>query len=146
MATEITEPRLLLIGGVGTVKGRVPGSGPAMLAVCDALEGVLKDVAFTAKAPFRTVSLIIRFGTKDDLTPEHGAIDRRHGELPVAVEFDLKQLRRASQAELELLFKAVTLDILLDVASRYALPDERLRLMREEIGPGARELSRSRSG
>jgi hypothetical protein len=60
----MTNQRILLIGGVSLVKGRVREAGPAMREICDELEPLLQDIDFVVNAPFNTISMIIRFGKK----------------------------------------------------------------------------------
>ena len=112
----------LLIGGVGLVRGRVRDAGPVMVEICDELEPHLNEIGFTDSAPFRTVSLILRFGEKEDLSPEYSRIDRRHQELPVAVELPMEVLRKAKRDELKQLFRAATMATLIDVGRKYDLP------------------------
>jgi len=122
----MAEQRILLIGGVSLVKGRVREAGLAMKEICDEMEPMLKEIGFVNDAPFKTVNLIIRFGEKTDLTPDYGPIDKRHSELPVAVEMELASLRVASKDVVKSAFVKATIDVLIDVAKRYDLPSQPL--------------------
>jgi len=73
----MTEQKILLIGGVSLVRGRIRDAGLVMKEICDVLEPILLNSGFTDNAPFRTVSLIIRFGEKTDFTPKYDTIDKR---------------------------------------------------------------------
>ena len=118
----MTEQRILLIGGVSLVKGRVKEAGLAMQEICNDLEPLLKEIGFVDNAPFKTISLIIRFGENTNLTPEYEAVNKRHSELPVAVEVELAGLRTADKDTVKSAFTNATIDVLLDVALKYNLP------------------------
>lgn len=94
----ISDKRMLLIGGVSLIKGRVRDAGLVMQEVCNDLEPLLKEIGFLNNAPFETISMIIRFGEKTDLTPDYAPINTRYSELPVAVEKKLADLRGQSAA------------------------------------------------
>ena len=123
----MAEQRILLIGGVSLVKGRVKEAGPVMREICDELEPLLQDMEFLDKAPFKTISMIIRFGKKNDLTPQYDPINKRHSELPVAVELQLAGLRTANKDEVKAAFVTATIDVLLDVSEKYGLPNTPLK-------------------
>lgn len=126
----MAEQRILLIGGVSLIKGRVREAGLAMKEICDELEPFLNEIGFVDDAPFKTVSLIIRFGEKTDLTPDYDPINKRHSELPVAVEMELASLRTASKEVVKNAFVKATIDVLIDVAQKYNLPAQQLEAIR----------------
>jgi len=126
----MAEQRVLLIGGVSLIKGRVREAGLAMKEICDELEPFLNEIGFVDDAPFKTVSLIVRFGEKTDLTPDYDPINKRHSELPVAVEMELAGLRTASKEVVKNAFVTATIDVLIDVAKKYGLPDRQLEAIR----------------
>lgn len=126
----MSDQRILLIGGVSLIKGRVREAGLAMKEICDDLEPLLKEIGFVDNAPFKTVSMIIRFGEKTDLTPDYEPINKRHSELPVAVEMELSTLRVASKDVVKSAFVKVAIDILLDVAKKYGLRSEPLEMIK----------------
>ncbi len=118
--------RILLIGGVGLVRGRVRDAGPVMVEICNELEPLLRESGYSDSAPFKTVSLILRFGAQSKLDPEYGALDRRHSELPVSVELEMGKLRRMGREDVKREFLLATLSVLVDVAQRYGLPQDGL--------------------
>lgn len=122
----MSDQRILLIGGVSLVKGRVREAGPAMQEICNELEPLLNEIGFVDNAPFKTVSMIIRFGETTELTPSYDSINKRHSELPVAIEMELAELRLASKDVVKSAFAKATIDVLFDVAKRYDLPSEQL--------------------
>lgn len=123
----MTDRRILLIGGVSLVKGCVKEAGLVMREICDELESLLHDIKFVEDAPFKTISMIIRFGEKNDLTPQYDPINKRHSELPVAVGLELAGLRMASKEVVKSAFVTATIDVLLDVSKKYNLPCEPLK-------------------
>ena len=122
----MTEQRILLIGGVSLIKGRVKEAGPAMKEICDELEPMLQEIGFVNNAPFKTVSMVIRFGEQTNLIPDYDPINKRYSELPVAVEMELSSLRMANKETVKSAFIRVAIDVLLDVAKKYQLPCEPL--------------------
>jgi hypothetical protein len=75
---KMRKSRILLIGGVGLVKGRISRFGSFMRILCDELEPELIADNFCDGMPFDTVSVIFRFGCKDNFVPEYGRIDEKH--------------------------------------------------------------------
>ena len=114
------------------IKGRVREAGLAMQEICNDLEPLLKEIGFVDNAPFKTVSMVIRFGEKTDLTPDYDPINKRYSELPVAVEMELAGLRVASKDVVKSAFVKATIDVLIDVAKKYALPCEPLEMIKAQ--------------
>ena len=128
----MSDQRILLIGGISLIKGRVREAGMAMKEICDDLEPLLKEIGFVDNAPFDTVSMIIRFGEKTDFTPNYEPINKRYGELPVAIEMELSGLRIASKDMVKSAFVKAVIDVLCDVAKKYDLPLEPLEIIKPQ--------------
>lgn len=128
----MSDQRILLIGGVSLIKGRVREAGPVMKEICDDLEPLLNEIGFVDNAPFNTISMIIRFGGKTDLNPDYKPINKNFGELPVAIEMELSGLRVASRDVVKNAFMMAVVDILLDVAKKYSLPSKQLEMIKIE--------------
>lgn len=122
----MSDQRVLFIGGVSLIKGRVKQAGLAMAEICEEFEPLLKEIQFVRNAPFKTISLIIRFGEETDLNPSYEAINKRHSELPVAILMELAELKTASKSVVKSAFISATVDVLFDVAKKYNLPADRL--------------------
>lgn len=120
------ERRTLLIGGVGSVKGRVRDAGPVMVEICNELEPMLREECFTRNAPFQTISLILRFGTQRFVTPEYRPIDKSHDELPMSVELAMQALKEMNRDELRREFMVATLEALIHAGHKFELPTEAL--------------------
>lgn len=113
--------RILLIGCVSLVKGRVKDAGFAMSEICNELEPTLKKMEFTQGAPFHTISLILRFGDKSCLVPSYERINSKHSELPVAIELEMSKLRVADRDSIKAEFVRAVKIVLVDVAAKYNL-------------------------
>jgi hypothetical protein len=114
--------RTIVIGGTYLVRGKLQGSGMLMIEICDELEPVLRETGYADSAPFKTVSLIIRYGQRRREFPEYGIITKRTEVLPVTVELEMDMLRGMNRAQLKRQFQVATLLALIDVAKRYRLP------------------------
>lgn len=114
--------RILLIGGVGLVKGNIKDAGKAMVSICDELEPSFSGEMYE-NTPFETVSLIFRYGTKITL-PEIGRINKKHAELEVAVELPMSELRIMRYDDLRARFKAETLRALIAIGDKYGCRNE----------------------
>lgn len=127
--------RKLVIGGVALVKARLKNDGHAMVQVCDELEPVLLNSGWFPTAPFRLVSLIIRYGLKTESEPQFQRISKTHGDLPIAVEVDTHHLLdiHKEPERLKAFLKRVTIDCLLSVARRHDLPTGALEHERQKV-------------
>jgi hypothetical protein len=121
---------MLLVGGVALVKGRIKHEGPALIKARNEIEDALQSNAFLERAPFGSIGLILRFGSKDDLDPEFSRIDVSRDQLPVAVELDLRRLQDMSEDDLRRAFRLVFIEVMCDVAANYDLPYEFLDALR----------------
>ena len=122
--------RILLFGGVYLVPGNLKHAGPLMVEVCDEFEPELMRNDYVKKAPFDTVSLILRFGESDQFDPEIGNVDKRYGELPVTIVFDFARLKGMERPMLREEFRTAALEVLCDIAANFDLPFEFLDGMR----------------
>ncbi|WP_436136211.1 Imm39 family immunity protein [Acidovorax sp. LjRoot129] len=118
----VTEVRNLIVGAVGLIKCRIKGDGQAALAARNALEPELVEHKFLATAPFKSISLILRYGESDDLNPEIGPINAKGAYLPVAVELNARRLEKLDVPAMTDEFRSVMIDVLCDVAANFDLP------------------------
>lgn len=126
--------RKLVIGGVALVKGRLRGDGSAMIDVHNEIDQLLTAINFTEEAPFKYVSLIIRYGIKNETKPKYQGIAKKYDELMIAIELDMTLLKSADKnGTLKSVFQIATLDALIDVANKYQLPAKTLIEKRAEI-------------
>ncbi len=112
--------REILVGAVGLVKGSLRHGGKAMSSVCDELEPEFEESGFLNDAPFKTVSIILRYGTKWG-QPIIGRINNRHSELEVAIELPMSELRSMDESNLAVAVKKASLESLIATAEKYDL-------------------------
>jgi hypothetical protein len=114
---------VMVIGGVGLRRGSIrPPAGPVMVAVAEDINTHLIACDWLADAPFRLVSMILRYGDAKPNT-EINRIDKRHSELPVARELSFDECReRGRSGTLFELFLRETVIAMSDVSKRYKLP------------------------
>jgi len=124
----------LVLGGVGLIKGDIRESGHAMVEIFDEINPYLVGDGFVSNAPFKLLNGIIRFGTKFDPHAEVGPIDKRHNELPFAVEVEMAPLRRASREKVKSEFLKAVIPALFAIAIEYDLPVAGLTAFAESKG------------
>ena len=115
--------RKLVVGGAALTEARnnrhcVSVAGEIM----DELEPVMVSTRYLDNAPFKWLGLILRFGLKNDEEPSYQRINKKHGDLPVAIELDTHELQHASRDQLKEIFTIATLKVLVHVAQKYGLP------------------------
>ena len=115
--------REILIGAVGLVKGSVRHDGKAMVAVCDELESVFEKSKFLDDAPFKVISLILRYGTCWG-DPDLGKINKKYSELEIGIELPMSEIRTMDEAILVNVIRESTLKSLLAVSQKYGLDGE----------------------
>lgn len=117
----MSSQRILLIGGVGVVRGRIKDAGQVMREICDDFEPLLIESNFVSEAPFKTVSLIIRFGENNGGAPIFEPINQRHKELPASIELSIAELRPLDRGALKNAFIKATIEVLEAVVKKYSL-------------------------
>ena len=114
----------LLIGGSGLVKGSVKGFGPALAELSHEVSESITSRGWIDSAPFKVISLIVRYGAASKPDVEVGRINR-HKELEVAVQARVDELRAAkgSVHELKETLRPYIGRALAAVAEKYELGD-----------------------
>ena len=110
---------LLLLGGVGLVKGKVKGFGPALLQASKDLSECMRSSGWSTSAPFDKVSLIVKYGADPSQKVEIGRINK-HKELEASIQIPLQQLQNSSSLETEI--KEISVHVLNLVSTKYGLP------------------------
>ncbi|EKZ97724.1 hypothetical protein D769_18758 [Cupriavidus sp. HMR-1] len=127
--------RALLVGAVSLVKHRFRGEGQMVLAVRDEIDAAMKQNGFLTGAPFKTVSVIIRYADQDNMRTEIGRINQRNGIIPVAVQVNITRLSAMGAVELQQAFRKLLIEVLCDVAANFDLPYAFLDAMRANPAP-----------
>lgn len=120
--------RKLVLSAVSLVKARVRADIVVMPQIRDELERVLIDAGWFPGAPFRWIGLVVRYGLKMEEKPHFKRIDKKDGELPLAIEVDTHRILELDKQpeNLKVFFRSVVICCLLSVARRYQLPSEEL--------------------
>jgi len=115
----MVERHKLLLGGASLTAARLSRhSMPVMCEVNEQLESEMLAVDFLNGAWFKWIGLILRFGLVDEDVPHYQRINKKYGDLPVAIELDTHELRNASRDELKEKFLVATLKTLIDIARK----------------------------
>ena len=114
--------RKLALSAVSLTRARIRGDILAATEVRDELEGLLIKSGYLNGAPFTWVGVMLRFGLKNDEKPEYDKIDKKDGELPLAIEIDTNELVGADKQKLKQIFTVATLKALIDAGHKYNLP------------------------
>ncbi len=125
--------RKLVLGGVSLTMARSNRYDIEVgMEIMDELESVMVSTGYLDSAPFKWIGLILRYGLKNEDEPHYQRINKKHGDLPVAIELDTHELRHASRDELKEIFTIATLKVLVHVAQKYGLPGDRFAEMLKE--------------
>jgi Immunity protein 39 len=131
--SEPTKPphgRKLGLIGTALTKARNPkGDVQALSAVRDELEAVLIASGYCEGAPFSWVTISIRFGLKEEIEPHYQAINKKYGDLPLAIEISTESMRGASSGELRRIFRDAALRALIHAGARHGRPVDALKAM-----------------
>src|SRR5918996_1898713 len=114
--------RKLVLSAVSLTKARVRGDGPVAEEVRDDLEKSLIDSGYLEQAPFRWVGLVLRYGLKNDSEPTYRPIDRKDGELPLAIEIDVHEILSGDKAAMKRAFMRAALTALIHAGRKFGLP------------------------
>ncbi len=122
--------RHLALGGASLTAARLNRHFmPVMCEVNEELESEIAAIDFLKGAPFKWIGLILRFGLVNEDVPHYQRINKKYGDMPVAIELDTHELRNASRDELKEKFLMATLKTLVDVAKKYNLPGDSFEKM-----------------
>lgn len=126
--------RKLGLGGVALTKARLSHeSNNALDKARDNIEQLIISSCYLDGAPFSWVTIAIRYGLKNDDEPSYQAIDKKYGDLPLAIEVDTHELRGASLDELKVIFQRAVLKSLIHAGRKYERPIEALEQMLQAL-------------
>ncbi len=104
--------RKLVIGGAALTEARNNRHCISVAAeIMDELGPVMVSTGYLNNAPFKWLGIILRFGLKNEDEPHYRRINKKHGDLPVAIELDTHELQHASRDELKEVFTIATLKV-----------------------------------
>jgi hypothetical protein len=108
----------------------------ALTAVRDAVEKVMIESGYLDGAPFSWVTIAVRYGLKNDDEPSYRAINKKYGDLPLAIEVDTQELTSASPDDLKFTFATAVLKALIHAGGKFERPVGALEEMRLSL-PGS---------
>jgi hypothetical protein len=109
--------------GVSLTMARVPRYDlEAFKAVEEEIEPILEEIGYLEGAPFSWVTLAIRYGLKNEEKPHYMAVNKKYGDLPLAIEVDVHEMLGASLDELQRIFRSAALRALIHAGERYGRP------------------------
>lgn len=107
----------------------------ALTAVRDVVEKAMIESGYLDGAPFSWVTIAVRYGLKNDDKPSYQAINKKYGDLPLAIEVDTHEMVGASLDDLTLTFGKAVLKALIHAGQRFERPVEALERMLASV-PG----------
>ena len=87
-------------------------------------------------APFSWVTIAVRYGLKNDDKPSYQAINKKYGDLPLAIEVDTYELIGASLDDLKFIFGKAVLKALIHAGEKFERPVGSLEKMLSSL-PGS---------
>lgn len=125
--------RKLVLGGSSITQVRlehVPDFEAASI-VRDEIEKEMVDSGYLENAPFIWVGVVIRYGLKYETEPHFNGIDKRHGDLDLAIEIDTHDLLDSDLGKVVAIFRRATLIALVCAGEKYRLKVDRLKFLLE---------------
>ena len=114
--------RKIVLGGVSLTKTRINRhSSEAAEQFMNETEKVIIASDFLKEAPFKWISLIFYYGTKNDAIP-------KYKDLPVSIELDTNILYKSELNSLIKIYKNAVLKVLIDIGNKYNLPNDKVFL------------------
>ena len=129
----------LSVSAVGLVQLKIKNHNTvgSVTVARDRLRKILEESGFFKEAKFTWIGLMYRYGENNNPAPEYDKIDKKDGELPIAIEIASDWIEYASfndEAMLEQIFESTALMALIHVGQKYKLPTEALKARLDEIG------------
>jgi hypothetical protein len=123
MIAKPPHARRLGLSGISLTKAKLPKqSVQAANWVRDAVEKIMIESCFLEGAPFSWVTIAIRYGLKNDDIPSYQAINKKYGDLPLAIEVDTHELLDASLEDMKLIFEKAVLKSLIHAGEKFDRP------------------------
>lgn len=117
--------RKIVFSGVSLTNARTSRYDLEVLEeLMDDLEALMIQNSFLENAPFSWVGLVIRYGLKNDEKPTFQRINKKYGDLPVAIEIDSHEFIGANREDLKRIFLSAALKSLIEVGKKYQLNTE----------------------
>lgn len=119
--------RKLGLVGVSLTKARTNRHDvQALTAVRDELEQIMKCSGYLDGTPFEWVTVAVRYGLVDNTEPTYQAINKKYGDLPLAIEVDTHRLMESDFEQLKSIFRKAVLLALVHAGRKYGRPIDAL--------------------
>jgi hypothetical protein len=126
--------RKLVIGGASLTIARLNRHDIKVVPeIRDELERLMISTGYLDNAPFEWIGLMLRFGLNNEDEPHYEPINKKDGDLPVAIEVDTQETRDAPSEELKELYMVATLKTLVHVGKKYQLPHKRFEELLHDL-------------
>lgn len=119
--------RKLGLSGASLTKAKPPRQDvEAANWVRDHVEKAIIKSHYLDDAPFSWVTIVLRYGLKNDDKPSYQKISKKYGDLPLAIEIDTHELIDASLEDLIETFGQAVLIALIHAGKKFGRPVELL--------------------
>ncbi|PKM02717.1 MAG: hypothetical protein CVV16_11175 [Gammaproteobacteria bacterium HGW-Gammaproteobacteria-6] len=126
--------RKIVISGVSLTGARTNRYDLEVLEeLMDELEDLMVRNGFLENSPFSWIGLVFRYGLKNDEKPSFQRINKKYGDLPIAIEVDSHEFIGVSKEDLKSIFLNAALKSLIQVGKKYRLPTEFLERRLQEL-------------
>ena len=111
-------------------------NGAAANRARDQIEQEIIQSGYFENAPFSWVGITIRYGLVNETKPHYQKIDAKDGELPLAIEIDVRRLLGSTEDEMTAVYRKATLIALAHAGEKYRLNVSRIdQLLSEAESP-----------
>lgn len=101
--------------------------------VRDEIERVMIESRYLTEAPFEWVTISLRYGLQNEEEPHYEPVNKKFGDLPLAIELDTNELVGASREEMKIAFERAALKALVAAGRKFKLPHAGLEARLKEI-------------
>lgn len=115
----------LTIGGVALIKfKRDKRIAVNLIQIAKEFRELLSDNGYFLDAPFDAISLILRYGDNEDLSPQELKINKKHFQLETAIYINIHNLLSMSDEVLGKYLRLAVIEVCCDISANYDLPYE----------------------
>jgi hypothetical protein len=112
---------------VSLTKARIhKEAGIALDCLRDEIESLMIESGYLTDAPFSWVTLCIRYGMKTENEPHFQSINKKYGDLPLAIEVETAIIQSLGPVQLKIFFKRSVLRSLIAAGHRFNRPVSKL--------------------
>lgn len=135
---ESKPDRKIVYSGIDLVGASMSQDLRIMEELMDFFDPIILNSGYLENAPFFWIGLIFRYGLKNENIPHYQRINKKYGDLPLALELDMRVLLTADETDpnflLKSFFEIATLDSLIHAGKKYKLKVDELVERRSRLG------------